>query len=170
MNILANKTIVIFSMITTFIMAFIVMARVDPLIDGKDGLSVIALQLSFFIDNAKEIVSTWDISAFNDLIILDYIYALSYMIFFAALISWLEKEKAQPKSIFPYIAIAAGVFDWIEDSLEVSFLNNMNDFSPTLFFIHSLIASLKWIAFPVIIWKIIQLLKLEKSNELYMDK
>jgi len=164
MNFLASRKVVIFSMISTLIMALIVMVIVDPMIDGKDGSAVIALQLSFFINKAKEIVSSWDIEAFKQLIVFDYIYALSYMIFFASLISWLEKEKAQPKSIFPYIAIGAGVFDWIEDSLELWFLNNINGFSSTLFFIHSIFSTLKWLALTIIVWRIVKLLSIKREQ------
>ncbi|BAF71893.1 hypothetical protein [Sulfurovum sp. NBC37-1] len=164
MNILASKKIVILSMTATLIMAFVVMVIVDPMIDGKDGFGVIALQLSFFINKAKEIVSSWDVEAFRHLIVFDYIYAFSYMIFFASLISWLEKEKAQPTSIFPYVAIGAGVFDWIENSLELWFLNDVNAFSPTLFFIHSIFATLKWLALPVIVWMIIRLFRIKREQ------
>jgi len=164
MSTLANKKVVVLSMIATLVMAFVVMVIVDPTIDGNDGLGVIALQLSFFIDKAKEIVSSWDIEAFRRLIVFDYIYALSYMIFFASLISWLEKEKAQPKSIFPYVAIGAGIFDWIENSLELWFLSDMDGFSSTLFFTHSILATLKWLALPVIIWAIVSLFRIKKGQ------
>jgi len=159
---LANRKVMIFSMISTLIMAFVVMVVVDPVIDGKEGFGVIALQLSFFIDKAKEIISSWDIEAFRHFIIFDYIYALSYMVFFASLVSWLEKEKVQPKSIFPYVAIGAGVFDWIENSLELWFLNDIDGFSATLFFIHSIFATLKWLALPLILWKIVKLLSAKR--------
>ena len=48
MNFLANKKIVLFFAITTAIMAYIVMAIFYPMVDGKNGLDVIALQLSFY--------------------------------------------------------------------------------------------------------------------------
>jgi len=156
MNFLANRQVMIISMISTLIMAFIVMVIVDPLIDGKDGFSVIALQLSFDKEIGKEIVSSWNIEAFNRWIIMDYLYALSYMIFFVSFLLWLEKIKNLPSTIVPYIAIGAGVFDWIEDSLELLFLNNIEAFSSTLFFIHSIFATLKWLALPIIIGTIIK--------------
>ena len=159
MNFLADKRIVIISMVFTVIMAFIVMAIVDPMIDEKDGLSVIALQLSFDKEVGKEIVSHWNIAAFNRWIVMDYLYALSYMIFFASLLLWLEKIKKLPRSIIPYIAIGAGVFDWIENSFELWFLNNIEAFSSTLFFIHSIFAVLKWLALPIIIWTILKYYK-----------
>jgi hypothetical protein len=154
---LAKKSIVLTSMITTLIMAFIVMVIVDPMIDGGNGFNVIALQLSFDNTLGEKIVSDWNIEAFNQWIIMDYIYALSYVIFFSSLILWLEKSKNLPSSIVPYIALSAGIFDWIENSLELWFLNHIETFSSTLFFIHSVFATLKWLALPIIIGTIIKL-------------
>ncbi len=162
MNFLANKKIVLFFAITTAIMAFIVMALFDPLVDGKNGLDVIALQLSFSKDVGANIVSRWNIEAFKKWIVLDYLYALNYMFFFASLILWLEKSKGIQHSIYPYIAISAGVFDWIENSLELWFLRDIESFSSTLFFIHSIFSSLKWLALPVILWRIIQLYRVKR--------
>ena len=156
MNFLASKQVVFVSMISTVIMAFIVMIIVDPMIDGKDGFSVITLQLSFDKELGKEIISSWNIEAFNRWIIMDYLYALSYIIFFASLLLWLEKIKNLQSSIVPYLAIGAGVFDWIENSFELLFLNNIETFSSTLFFIHSIFATLKWLALPIIIGTIIK--------------
>ena len=164
MNFLTDKKVVIISMITTLIMAYIVMFVFDPMVDGKDGLGVIALQLAFEKSKGIQIVSSWDIEAFNKGIILDYLYALSYMIFFASLISWLEKKKQITSSLFPYIALLAGVFDWIENSLELWFLHDVEAFSSTLFFIHSIFSILKWLALPLIVWRIIMLFRLKDAN------
>ena len=170
MKILANKSTVIISAILTAIMGIIVMVIVDPMIDGKDGLSVIALQLSFDKTVAKSIVSTWDIEAFREWIFTDYIYAVSYVLFFTSLLLWLGKEKNVNVKWFVAIAILAGIFDWIENSLELWFLQDMDHFSSTLFFIHSVLSTLKWLALPVVLWKIVKLVKLRGYNELHMDK
>ena len=162
MKFLANKEIVLVSSITTVIMAFIVMVLFDPMVDGKNGFDVIALQFSFSKEVGVDIVSNWNIEAFKKWIVLDYLYALSYMIFFASIIFWLEKERGEPYSKYPYIAIFAGVFDWIENSIEVWFLNNIEDFSSTIFFIHSILATLKWLALPMIVWRIIKLYQLKR--------
>lgn len=163
MSFLANKKIVIFFAITTVIMAYIVMVIFDPMVDGKNGSGVIALQLSFSKELGAGIVSGWNIEAFKKWIILDYLYALSYMLFFASLIIWLGKVKGVPDSIYPYIAIFAGIFDWLEDSLELCFVNNIEEFSSVLFFIHSIFATLKWLALPVILWRIIKLYRIKRA-------
>jgi len=164
MHFLANKKVVIISMIMTLIMAYIVMVIFDPMVDGKDGLSVIALQLAFEKSKGIQIVSSWDIEAFNKGIVLDYLYALSYMIFFASLVAWLENKKQMISSFFPYIALLAGVFDWIENSLELWFLHDVEAFPSTLFFIHSIFSILKWLALPLIAWRIIMLYRLKDVN------
>ena len=170
MTFLANKKSVILLAILTAFMAFVVMGIVNPMIDGKDGLSVIALQLSFDKAAAKEIVSTWDIEAFREWIFTDYIYALSYVLFFASLLLWLGKEKHVDVKRFVAIALFAGMSDWVENSIELWFLQDMDHFSSTLFFIHSVLSTLKWLALPVVLWKIVKLVKLRGYNELYMDK
>ena len=164
MTFLANKKTVILSAILTAFMAFVVMAIVNPMIDGKDGLSVIALQLSFDKAAAKEIVSTWDIEAFRQWIFTDYIYALSYVVFFTSLLLWLGKEKHVNVKRFVAIALFAGLFDWVENSLELWFLQDMDHFSSTLFFIHSVLSTMKWLALPVVLWKIVQLLKTKRAT------
>jgi len=164
MHFVANKKVVIISMMTTLIMAYIVMFVFDPMVDGKDGLGVIALQLAFEKSKGIQIVSSWNIEVFNKGIILDYLYALSYMIFFASLVSWLEKKRDILPSFFPYIALLAGAFDWIENSLELWFLHDEEAFSSTLFFIHSIFATLKWLALPLIVWRIIILFRLKDVN------
>ena len=162
MTFLANKKTVILSAIFTAVMAFIVMTIVNPMIDGKDGLSVIALQLSFDKAVAKEIVSTWNIEAFREWIFTDYIYALSYVLFFASLLLWLGREKHVNVKWFVAIALCAGMFDWVENSLELWFLQDTDHFSSTLFFIHSVLSTLKWLALPVVLWEIVKLVKTKR--------
>ena len=159
MNFLTNKKTVIFFGITTLIMAYIVMVIVDPMIDKKDGLSVIALQVSFFKENGLNIIANWDIEAFRKWIFTDYMYALSYMLFFSSLSLWLAKSKNTTAGIYPYIAIVAGVFDWIENSLELWFLSNVDTFSPILFFIHSILSTVKWLILPLFLWGVVQLIR-----------
>ena len=164
MQFLAHKKIVMLSMITTIILGTIVMLFVDPLIDGGNGFDVIALQLSFDKAAAQEIVSSWDISAFRKWIIMDYLYAMSYMIFFASLILWLEKRKGLAHGYVSIIALCAGIFDWIENSLELWFLQDTESFSATLFFVHSLLATLKWLALPIVFGTLIKLYRIDTKE------
>jgi len=72
---------------------------------------------------------------------------------------WLAKSKNTTAGIYPYIAIVAGVFDWIENSLELWFLSSVDTFSPILFFIHSILSTFKWLILPLFLWGVIQLIR-----------
>ena len=164
MNFLAHKKIVIISMLLTLMLFAVVMFVVNPLIDGKEGFDVIALQLAFSKEAGEKIIASWDVTAFYKWIVFDYLYAFAYGLFFASLISWLEKEKGVTYSIFPYIAVAAALLDWMENSLELWFLHDPAAFPSTLFFLHSCLAALKWLALPVVLGRIVQLLRVEKKG------
>ena len=155
---MSKKSILAISLLITSIMFVIVMFIVNPHIDGSNGLSVIELQLSFNKSAGISIIQEWGeygVSHFNQWIFTDYIYAFSYSIFFASLLSFLilQKGKNKDKSYtwVIYLAFTTGLFDWIENTIELLFLNNPIDFSDTLFMLHSMIALLKWLSVPVII-------------------
>jgi len=167
MQILANKKIVLISMITTVCMFILVMFIANPIIDTKNGIDVILLQLMFDKHEAIELVSHWDVAVFNKWIITDYLYALSYTVFFVSLLSWLIKVKDIPNAhryhILIYIAMLAGMLDWVENSLELWFLYDVEYFSATLFWIHSLLASIKWLCLPLIMFGIIKLYRVKNA-------
>ena len=150
----------------TLIMFIIVMFIVNPIIDSKNGFGVISLQLAF--DKAKgiSIVNSWGdegISNFNHYIFTDYLYALFYSFFFASLLSMLifrAKQEIYTKYTWiVYLPFFAGMCDWFENTIELLFIKNMSDFSNKLFFIHSVISALKWIALPIVLVYVVLLLK-----------
>jgi len=51
----------------------------------------------------------------------------------------------------------AGLLDWVENSLELWFLYDMHAFSATLFWVHSLVASIKWLCLPIMIFGLVKL-------------
>jgi len=141
------------SSFTTIILFAVIMFYVNPSIDSKNGLEVLYLQLSFEKEIGTQIVKSWTqtgINRFLELIWLDYIYALSYSIFFSSLLFKLQTINYK-KSMIIYIPFIAGILDAIENTFEILFLNNMEKFSNTLFFIHSLVASLKWLVLPIVL-------------------
>jgi len=171
LNILSKKSVIIISTVMPLIMFTVVMFIVNPSIDGKNGMSVIALQLAFDKEIGIEIINNWTqlgIENFNQFIFTDYIYALSYAIFFASILSVLILKKSKQNivkyKLIIYLPFIAGLFDWIENTLELLFIKNPIEFSKTLFFIHSIIASLKWIALPIIITFIIKLILKDNAN------
>jgi len=62
-----------------------------------------------------------------------------------------------------FFAILAGVFDWIENSIEIAFVSNMQNFSKTLFFLHSVISVIKWSALPIVLIGIFMLIFKERK-------
>jgi len=162
MSINWNKMLRI-STIFLFILFSIVIFYVDPMIDGKDGSGVIALQLSFFVDRAIEVVNSWGIGGayrFKKYIFTDYIYAIAYVLFFVSVLKVLihKKRASNRYNFFVYFAILAGILDWVENSIEIAFVSNMQNFSEILFFLHSVISVIKWSALPIVLIGIFMLI------------
>lgn len=130
---------------------FAVMLFVNPWIDGHDGRSVLELQLSFQKERGIEIINGWGESGpdrFKKLIIFDYLYAAAYAFFFAATLSLLVlKHGLAGKSFYHrlvYLPLAAGGLDWLENSMEISFVSAPLSYSEGWFFFHSVVAAIKW--------------------------
>jgi len=162
---LNNIKVVMVSGILTAAMFVVVMFLVNPMIDGKDGFEVILLQLAFDKEAGVNILNSWGdsgVSNFNRYIFTDYLYAVSYSIFFASLLSMLifsaKKEKSIKYTWIVYLAFFAGLCDWFENTVELFFIKNMMEFPSTLFFMHSTVSALKWMALPVVIVYIVVLL------------
>jgi len=170
-SILSKKPILIGSLIVVLAMFTIVMFIVNPLIDGKNGFEVIALQLSFQKEVGILLVNGWGesgISNFNAWIFTDYLYAFSYSVFLGSLLSVLIVKKGKENS-FSYtwtvpLVFVAGLCDCIENTIELYFINNLLEFSSFTFYMHSLIASIKWLILPVVIFYIINLLFLKNKS------
>lgn len=162
---LNNIKVVMASGILTAAMFVVVMFLVNPMIDGKDGFEVILLQLAFDKEAGVNILNSWGdsgVSNFNRYIFTDYLYAVSYSIFFASLLSMLifsaKKEKSIKYTWVVYLAFFAALCDWFENTVELFFIKNMMEFPSTLFFMHSTVSALKWMALPVVIVYIVVLL------------
>ncbi len=158
-----NKKVLIGFGIFTMVMYIIVMFIINPLIDSKIGLEVIKLQLSFTTENGKEIINSWnEIGQQNFLkyIYTDYIYAFAYSIFLSSLyLNKLLKNniKLAGKHIFVLILpFIAGLFDMIENTIEIFFIKNPRDFSELLFAFHSVLSSIKWLILPLMIYFLIK--------------
>jgi hypothetical protein len=167
MNFLAKKSTLIISMIFVVVTFVLVMLVINPIIDGADGLGLITLQLSFDKSAGIAIVNSWGesgVTYFNQWIFSDFIYAFSYALFFASLLSFVMSKKGKivtktyKKTL--YLPLLAGLLDWLEDSMELVFINNQISYSDQLFFVHSLVASTK---FALIIITLILLVKIWKK-------
>lgn len=152
-------------------MFVIVMFFVNPLIDGGDGFGVLQLQLSFDKNRGIEIINSWGetgIDHFNRWIFTDYIYALAYSLFLASLTVFLVTKKGKGSySVCRYIvfiAFVSGVLDSLENTMELLFINNPYEFSARLFFLHSVVALLKWAAVALVVAYIVALLTRKKPG------
>jgi len=168
---LNRKVVLIGSLVFMSIMFVIVMFFVNPSVDGGNGAGVIKLQLSFEKESGIKIINSWGqsgIENFNQWIFTDYIYALAYSVFFASLLSFLILKKGKEtylayKSVV-YLAFIAGFFDWVENTIELLLVNNPSEVSNTLFFLHSIVASLKWAAIPIAVAYILVLLTKKNAH------
>ena len=154
MHSLSKLSVLIGSAVFLIIMFCIVTFAINPLIDGGDGSGLLKLQLAFDKAIGLEIINSWGASGrenFRRFIFTDYIYAVSYAVFLASLLAFLMHKNADKNSFLIYLSLSAGALDWIENSMEVFFVNNPATFSSSLFYMHSLAASLKWVAIIVTI-------------------
>lgn len=168
LNFLSEKRVLVGSLALMIIMSSIVMLYVDPAIGGGAGISVIQLQLSFDKSVGQQIVNSWGLAGvanFNKLIVADYIYAFSYALFFASLLSWLILKKGVEKigafKFAVYFSFFAGFLDWVENTIELLFVNYPDAVSQGLFFVHSIVSTVKWSAIPIAIIYVVLLLNKE---------
>lgn len=173
LHLFGRKKLLIGSLIFMLMMFSIVMFFINPQIDGLNGIGVIKLQLSFNKDAGIEIIESWGASGianFKRWIFIDYIYALSYSVFFASLLSLLILQKGKEKSLkytwVVVLAFIAGALDWIENTMELFFLNNPSGFPDSLFFLHSVIATLKWAAVPIAVIYVVALVTKKSKNHI----
>ncbi len=168
---LGKTRVLISSFVLMTIMFIIVMFFVNQSIDGGDGSGVLRLQLSFKKTVGIQIIASWGTSGeknFLRWIFTDYIYAFTYSLFFASLISFLifKKENINNSKyrIPVYSAFFAGACDWFENTIEIFFIKDPYGFSSNLFFIHSIVSVIKWLVILTIITYIIALLAINKNN------
>ena len=135
-----------------FVVIFVlVMFFVNPAIDGGNGMDLLRLQLAFAKIDGMRIVQAWGetgVRNFRKLIVFDYLYAVSYVLLLVTAIGYFaercEGKLGRLPIIFTCLAVLAGLFDMLENTLEIFFLNDLAGFPSALFFGHSIVAVLKW--------------------------
>ena len=167
---LGKPPILISSFAFVSVMFVVVMFFVNPMIDGGNGSGVLELQLSFDKHVGIELINSWGepgVSNFKNWIFTDSIYAFSYSLFFASLISYLTLKKGErfyvTSIVFVSLTLLSGALDCVENSMELSFIYKPYGFSKNLFFIHSIVATFKWVAIASVTAYIIFLMT--KRNE-----
>lgn len=171
LQVLGKKYVLIGSFVLMAIMFAIVMFFVNPLIDGGDGSGVLQLQLSFDKGRGIEIINSWGAAGtdhFNRWIFTDYIYALAYSLFLASLTAFLVTKQGKGRypvsRYFVALAFASGVLDCLENTLEILFIKDPYGFAESLFFLHSVVALLKWAAVALVMAYILALLPRRKPR------
>jgi hypothetical protein len=156
LSIVGKKQTLVFSTLLTVILALFVILVVDPYIEGEHGASIVTLQRSFDRNSADTVLATWGSDAaarFNRSIWVDYLFALVYPVALASWLLLLISKKGLLSSVYCrssiYIALSAGLFDWIEDSMELWYINKTSELPEIFFFLHSLAASAKFTAIVV---------------------
>jgi hypothetical protein len=167
---LSNKSTLFGALALMSFMFVVVMFFVNPLIDSGNGMSVILLQLAFDKSTGIEIIKHWGstgIINFNKWIFTDYIYAFSYSLFFASILSFFiaKNNTLLLYKWIIYLPFIVGFFDCLENTIELLFIKNPLEFSSLLFFIHSILASLKWLSLPGIVVAIFILYKKSSAHQ-----
>lgn len=160
---LSNKSILLVSLLLLLIM-FAASSYVNPLIDGKDGYGLVELQLAFDKQAGIDIINNWGaegLAAYKRYFLVDYVYALSYAFFFASLLAFLLRKKGLEtsayRSVLPFAPLASGC-DWLENTMEFLFIQSPPKFPDSLFFIHSIVALLKWASVSIVVISILLIL------------
>lgn len=159
---LGTRKLLLLSFLTTINLMHLLTFFVTPKITGEVGMGLINLQLSFDKNRAMELIASWGEHgrvAFNQLIIIDYIYPISYVCLLISLLA-LQMPQQQLSKLqinLLRLPILAGLLDWLENSMEIIFINFPHSFSEQLFFTHSLVASAKWL---IILFTLINIIKL----------
>jgi len=155
-EVFAHKRFVWLSLLAFLVTFAICTFIVNPQIDGKDGSSLLALQLAFDKEVGLQIIESWGAEGrafYLRWSFTDYLYAAAYSLFLASLLANLAVRTGKGDQLLffitPLIALSAGVFDCAENSLEAAFVINPVTFNAQLFYFHSVIALCKWAAIGV---------------------
>lgn len=146
------------SAMAAVILFILVMLVINPRIDGSHGLGVIALQLAFVKSEGMRIVTGWGttgIHRFQQWLWVDYLYAVAYGLFLTSLLARTARRHfVRPQvgaRVLMLCPLLASSLDWMENSLELLFIQDPGAVSRLLFWCHSLLASIKWLLLPVVV-------------------
>ncbi len=137
------KFLFFISFFCTVLLGSFLLFYVDPWISGEHGEGLLQLQLAFDLTKGQGIITKWGelgIANFNKWIWVDFVYPVSYSLTLFLALCITVPQKIMRIRYWPWIA---GGLDWGENIIEIICVNY--SCSAQLFFIHSLLASLKWI-------------------------
>jgi len=139
---------------------FLNIILITPLVDGKQGHEVLALQSKWDKQAAITMTQAWGtkgITYFTLFTLIDYLYAVSYALLFYCFITYIYKQKGiNPDTYIRRLPLMMGALDGIENTLELGFVYHPNAFPDWLFITHTSISTGKWMLLPLILILLIQ--------------
>jgi len=133
---------------------------ITPLIDGKQGHEVLALQSMWDKQAAIAMTQAWGIKGiayFTLFTLIDYLYAISYTLLFYCFITYMYQQKRiNPDTYMLRLPLMMGALDGIENTLELGFVYHPHTFPDWLFITHTAVAMGKWMLLPLILILLIQ--------------
>lgn len=129
----------------------LILATIMSSISEIKSTEVMLFQLSFTKENALQLIGEWGqkgVESFKRTIWIDYFFIISYSFFLSGSIAVLINRKYESSRNVHFFLFAipfiAGFCDFIENTLHIVSLSNINNFSEALIFIASIFALVKW--------------------------
>ena len=145
-----SKNILILSLICSLACILAFSLYVEPGLNPPSGRShVIGLQLAFQKSEGLKFLEAWGDTGkkhFLDTLWIDFVFPAGYSLLLASLLARSIYSLHLPEwmRIIVILPFAAALLDFIENILEFMFVSKPDSFSEYMFFMHSIIASLKW--------------------------
>ena len=117
------------------IFSFVLFPTMNLMYRDVNAPTVVDLQLAFTPDRFRETLRQWSeaygnaIETFKlELIVLDYVFPLVYATMLGFGFAWARDSRSPTRweTVFFAMPFAAGLFDWLENSLHLRLLANMH--------------------------------------------
>ncbi len=145
-----EQSLYLYAGIAMVILGGILMFIIDPQLKQLGQFGVLDLEFSDNHSEFTRVMAGWGAegrSHFLRWLWLDYLYPMAYAMFF-----YLGLKKYLPallnnKTVIQWLAgipLLAGFLDWVENSMEILLVLNMENITKTQLFIHSAAVYSKW--------------------------
>ena len=147
---LAHKRIILLAGLSTAVL-FLVITSSSKKYLPENAPAIISLQFCASPESFLAVLRQWGkagVTGYRESLWIDYLFPAAYAIFFASLISWLEKKKTISTGRIPIIfffPLGAGLLDWLENSIHLQLLVNPSTVNAVEVFSAFLISSAKWL-------------------------
>ncbi len=148
--VLAKKEIILAAGICTVVFLFLIHNSSNKYLP-ENAPGIIAIQFCASPETFMAVLKQWGeagVTGYREHLWLDYLFPASYAIFFASLIAWLERKRTISTGKIPIIFIfplAAGLLDWLENTIHLQLLENPAVVNGVLVLIAFVISFTKWL-------------------------